>query len=222
MSKPFIRAMLLTAAFCTGAIAQTPAPAKPLNLRIVKGASSTLYLDGARPIARMAPKGLTSYVYANGRRIIAMRTDGKYAHFKYENGKLDRIEYSDGTVRRAGERLTPSTGSSIAARGGAAPMNWDGDGWGGWDDDEIIQDDDRGGGWGGGGMYDGGGGGGFPEEAEPDNPIGRLKCLYDSARMFYVSVAEFCPYVRDQMICIGQAMNLKNEADAWCLRGVFW
>jgi hypothetical protein len=214
MRTTIIRLSLLAATFCTAAVAQTSAPATPrFDLHVVNGPAATLYLDGTRPIVKKSSKGLTSYAYKHGRPAIVMHPDGSYAELKYENGKLDRIEYSDGTVRRAGDKLAPSAGASIAARGGIAPMNYGSS----WDDDwgtenYYFQYD-------GGGRSDGGwdGGGDFPRGEQPDNPWKRIKCLADAMVTLKVAFTEVCPMMRDQTVCIDQAMKLHDELINWCM-----
>lgn len=123
--------LALLASASGAAVAQTlltspaPVPTKArLDLRVETKPGATIYLNGTQPIAKRTANGVTSYAYKNGRPVIAMNSDGRYAVFKYENGQLDRIEeYSDGTMRRAGENLKPTIGGSIATRGGVSPMN---------------------------------------------------------------------------------------------------
>ncbi len=223
MKKAIVRTLLLATTLCSASIAQTPAPSTPdVDLRIFKSPASTLYLHGERPIARITPNGLTTYAYKDGRPAIAMRTDGRYAEFKYENGKLERIDYSDGTVRRAGEKLLPSAGSRLAARGGVAPMNWASegdDGWAGWDDDYYIQYDgaDRHNGGDEGG--DGGEDPDFPEEGRPHTPLQRLQCLYAASMTLQISLLQVCPIMRDQSICMGRAVDFNRRTVVWCMGG---
>lgn len=198
---------------CHAALAQAPnAPARPLNLQIAETRTGTLYLDGKRPLVKKSAKGLTGYAYDHGRIVLAVRSDGRYAAFKYENGKLDHIDYSDGTVRRIGAKVAPSAGGIIAARGGISPMLYDDDWYDDWflENPEII--DPFGRDWLG---YDGRND--FPDGAHPKGPFERAKCLYDSLRTFEVSLKEVCPILDDHPACLAQAVQLYDEAVAFCL-----
>jgi hypothetical protein len=202
----------LLAITCCAAVAQTPVPAT-LDLRVAATPAATTYLNGARPIARQSAKGVTSYAYKNGWPVLAVRTDGTYAEYKYLNGKLDRIQYSDGTVRRAGDALSPSAGASIASRGGVSPMNY-GRRW--HDDYDYFTVSD-----GFGRSSDGFGASDFPPGGLPDNPWGLVKCMYDASRTLQVSLLEVCPIMQNEGVCMGQALTLHNEAVAWCMSGIF-
>jgi hypothetical protein len=200
---------LLTVTVCSAAVAQTSVPAtQRFDLHIVEGPAATLYLSGSRPIVKKTSKGITSYAYKDGRPAIAVHSDGTYAVFKYENGKLDHIAYSDGTMRRAGDKLAPSTGASIASRGGMVPMNygtnWDDD-WG--SENYYYQYDGK-------GRWDVG----LPRGEEPDNPFDRMKCLADALMTLKVAILEVCPMMLDQTVCLAQALKLHNELVDFCMR----
>lgn len=222
MSSIIKKILLVSIVLCQGVMAQTSEPGRPLDLKITATPAGTMYLDGNRPIAKMTTRGLTGYIYDHGRMVLAVRADGRYAAFKYANGKLDHIEYSDGTVRRLGDSLAPSAGGSIAARGGSVAMAYD-DGWEDYwaDHNSGINDGDDGNVGIGVGGFDGGGGGGggdgFPRDARPNNPFDRIACLAAAMRTLEVAFTEVCPMMKNQAVCIFQAMLLHDEALAFCM-----
>lgn len=218
MSSIIREILLIGAVLCQAATAQTPTTTPhQVDLKTAKTPTGTFYLDGKRPLVKESAKGLTGYVYEHGRITLAVRADGRFAAYKYLNGKLDRVEYSDGAVRRIGAKVVPSAGGSIAARGGVSPMLYDDD----WYDDlflehpEIIDPfgpDKYGRDWSG---FDGRND--FPSGAHPEGPFERAKCLYDAFRTLEVSFKEVCPILNDHPVCIKNAMQLYDEATAFCL-----
>ncbi|MFB9244725.1 hypothetical protein IV454_15110 [Massilia antarctica] len=113
-----------------GAGAEPPSTAQRAGgaVRTIVVGGETLVMKGERLIARLTDEQSTHYFYKEGRLSNVYRSDGRFASYDYDDDKrLERIEFSDGTVQRAVYRagilvsLDSSSGQRMIMAAAPAP-----------------------------------------------------------------------------------------------------